>query len=126
MALCSLAMAQESETAANDGWSQHRAIKVLYAGKEGGHREKVFGEFLKKHFDHSKSIPAESLSMETAKGFDVVIVDWMSQYGLDGYPKREGSLHGISLKLGKDFTKPFIAMTYVGTRVRRGFKLDWL
>ena len=64
--------------------------------------------------------------METAKAFDVVIVDWVSQYANDGYPKRESRLFGAPKQLGPDFTKPFIAMTYVGTQVRRGYKLDWL
>lgn len=107
-------------------WAPHRSLKVLYAGKAGKHRDRVFGAFLKQHFDESKTIPLEELSMKTAKDYDVVIVDWMSQYGNDGYKKLKNSLHGAPLKLGPEFTKPFIAMTYVGTQVRRGHKLDWL
>ncbi len=107
-------------------WAPHRSLKVLYAGKANMHRDKVFGAFLSKHFDKSATIPLEQLSMKTAADYDVVIVDWVSQYGNDGYEKREGTLFGAPKKLGPEFTKPFIAMTYVGTQVRRGYKLDWL
>jgi len=109
-----------------DAWAPHRKLKVLYAGKEGGSREKAFAAFLKEHFDESGTIPLGTLSMKTAQGYDVVIVDWVSQYGNDGYPKRENSLHGAPIRLGPEFTKPFIAMSYVGTQVRGGYKLDWL
>lgn len=51
------AFAQPVCTQANDAdpWAKHRGLKVLYAGKEDGHREKVFGQFLKKHFDKGPS-----------------------------------------------------------------------
>ena len=29
----------------HDPWTKHRSTSVLYAGKEGGHREKEFGAF---------------------------------------------------------------------------------
>ena len=109
-----------------DAWAPHRSLKVLYAGSEDGHREVVFGAFLAKWFDKSATLPLAKLSMKTAADYDVVIVDWMSQYGCDGYPKRDGRLHGVPTKLGADFTKPMIAMTYVGTRVRGPYKLNWL
>ena len=51
-----------------NAWQPHRALKVLYAGKEDGHREKVFGEFLGQWFDKSATIPLEKLSMVTAAG----------------------------------------------------------
>lgn len=108
---------------ADDAWTPHRKLKVLYAGKEGGSREQAFAAFLKEHFDKSATIPLEKLSMETAADFNVVIVDWTSQYGNDGYPKTNAL---APLELGPEFTKPLIAMTYVGTCVRRGYKLDWL
>lgn len=110
--------------AGDDAWAPHRKLNVLYAGKEGGSREQAFAAFLQKHFDKSATIPLEKLSMETARDFDVVVVDWTSLYGNDGYPKRERSLFGVVL--GPDFTKPMIAMTYVGAHARRGYKLDWL
>ena len=64
--------------------------------------------------------------MATAANHDVVIVDWVSQYGNDGYPKRDNSLFSAPTTLGPGFTRPTIAMTYVGTQVRSGQKLDWL
>ena len=86
----------------------------------------MFGAFLKKWFDESATLPLEKLSMKTASGYDVVIVDWMSQYGCDGYPKRDGMLFSAPARLGLEFMRPFIAMTYVGTQVRARHKLDWL
>lgn len=118
--------AQTPDSPAEEAWAPHRKIRVLYAGKADMHREKVFGAFLKEHFDVSATIPLGELSMKTAADYDVVIVDWMSQYGCDGYPKRDGRLHSPDVTLGPEFTKPMIAMTYVGTRVRKGYKLDWL
>lgn len=109
-----------------DAWTPNRGLKVLYAGKEDGHREKAFAAFLKKWFDQSATIPMSELSMKTAKDYDVVIVDWVSQYGNDGYAARENRLFSPPIKLGPEFTKPMISMTYVSTRVRSGYKLDWL
>ncbi len=109
-----------------DPWSPHRSLKILYAGKQDGHREKVFAAFLGKWFDQSATIPLERLSTTTAADYDLVIVDWVSQYGNDGYPSRDNSLFGAPTTLGPDFTKPMISMTYVSTQVRRGYKLDWL
>ena len=107
-------------------WKPHRELAVLYAGKEGGHREKVFGEFLACYFDRSATIPASELTMERAEGYDLVIVDWVSQYGNDGYPTRDGMLFSVPVDLSEEFTKPVITMSYVSSNVRRDYKLDWL
>lgn len=123
-ALVQPATAQSEQDSA--AWAPHRSLKVLYAGKEGGHREKAFGAFLKRWFNRSATLPLEKLSMETAADYDVVIVDWVSQYGNDGYPARKGSLFSPPKSLGPEFTKPMISMTYVSTRIRGGYKLDWL
>ena len=64
--------------------------------------------------------------MATAKDYDVVIVDWKSHYGNDGYEKPEPGPNDLPVTLGPEFTKPFITMTYVSARVRGGYKLDWL
>jgi hypothetical protein len=127
--LAAFAVAQDRTAAPSPdepAWQPHRALKVLYAGKAGGHREKVFAEFLGRWFDRSGTVPLADLSMATAADYDLVIVDWVSQYGNDGYEARGDSLHGAPLRLGEDFTKPVVAMTYVGTQVRPGQKLDWL
>jgi len=108
---------------AEDDRDSHRKIAVLQAGYSGGSREAVFTDFLEKHFDRTGKIPLRRLSMETAKGYDVVIVDWKSYYGSDGYEKG-GNADPVDL--GPEFTKPFIAMTYAGTRVRKNYKLDWI
>ncbi|MEM6572523.1 MAG: FG-GAP-like repeat-containing protein [Planctomycetota bacterium] len=106
-------------------WAPHRSTRVLYAGSEGGHRETEFSKFLAEHFDVTATLPLEELSMATAEDYDVVVIDWKSQYGLDGYDKKSG-LHRVPVALGPGFTKPVIAMSYVGTKARRGQKLDWL
>jgi len=112
--------------ATGDSWAPHRKLRVLYAGFEGGHREGVFAEFLARHFDHSATIPLAELSLESARGYDVVIADWVSYYGLDGYEKIGGRPRSVPITLRDDFTKPVVAMTYVGTRLRREHKLNWL
>ena len=125
LAVAAAAQTDPITRSVEDEWASHRSLKILYAGKADGQREKAFAEFLGRWFDTSSTIPLETLSMETAADYDVVIVDWVSQYGNDGYPKRERRLFGAPAKLGPDFTKPIVAMTYVGTQVRRGGKLDW-
>lgn len=119
------APAQQSADASADGWT-HRSIRVLYAGWPGGSREKAFEAFLKQWFDEVSVIGLKDLSMRTAAGSDVVIADWCSQYGNDGYPKRENTLYSAPAKLGPEFTRPVIAMSYVSSQIRAGHKLDWL
>lgn len=120
-AIAAFAPAQDAEA-----WAPHRALKVLYAGKAGGHREKVFGEFLRQWFDRAATIPYGELSEATAAGFDVVILDWMSQYENDGYPPRERGLFSPPGSFGPEFDTPMIAMSYVAATARREYKLDWL
>jgi hypothetical protein len=106
-------------------WAPHRALKVLYAGYPGGSREEAFGAFLEEWFDESAVIPLKELDTDSANGFDLVIVDWTSQYGKDGYEKPQG-LTSAPGELDEDFTKPVIAMDYIGTQLRPRYKLDWL
>ena len=120
------ATATQTPDADAKAWASHRNTRVLYAGWPGGSREKVFAEFLKQWFDTVSVIDLEKLSTATAKDHDVVIADWCSQYGNDGYPKRENSLFSPSVDLADDFTKPVIAMDYVSTALRGRHKLDWL
>lgn len=106
-------------------WAPHRALKILYAGYPEGSREAAFESFLGEWFDKVGTIHLKDLSMATAADWDLVIADWTSQYGKDGYEAPEG-LTSAPANLGDDFTKPVIAMTYVGTQIRRQGKLDWL
>lgn len=122
-ALAILPLAAQSATAAP--WSEHRSLRVLYAGKPEMHREKAFQTFLGKWFDEVGTIDAEKLTLEAAKDYDVVILDWVSQYGNDGYPSSENSLFSVKLKLDPSFDRPIIAMSYVGSQVRRDHKLNW-
>jgi len=107
-------------------WATHRQTRVLYAGWSGGSREKAFEPFLKQWFDTVGVISLEKLSVATAKDYDVVIADWCSQYGNDGYAKNENSLSTPHVELGADFTKPVIAMDFVASSLRNRHKLDWL
>jgi len=107
-------------------WRSHRGTRVLYAGFPGGSREKAFQQFLSQWFDKVGVINLEKLSTTTAADYDVVIADWCSQYGNDGYPKREGTLSMPKLHIEHEFTRPVIAMDYVSSNLRSEYKLDWL
>lgn len=122
--ICSLP-AQEAATV-DRAWTEHRSTRVLYAGWPGGSRERAFEVFLKQWFDNVGVMDLGQLSAENAKSYDVVIADWCSQYGNDGYPRRENGLHAVPMKLGPEFTKPIVAMDYVSSRLRPRGKLDWL
>ena len=118
--------ATQTPDADGKAWAEQRKTRVLYAGWSGGSREKAFEPFLKQWFDTVAVINLEKLSVATAKDYDVVIADWCSQYGNDGYAKSEDSLFSPSVSLGSDFTKPVIAMDYVSSALRGRHKLDWL
>jgi hypothetical protein len=118
--------ATQTPDADRTAWAEHRAMRVLYAGWPGGSREKAFEAFLKQWFDKVGILDLEKLTMATAKDWDVVVADWCSQYGNDGYPKRENSLYSPKIDLDDSFTKPIVAMDYVSTALRSRFKLDWL
>jgi hypothetical protein len=118
--------ATQTPDADQKAWAEHRATRVLYAGWPGGSREKVFEAFLKQWFDKVGVIDLEQLSMATAKEWDVVIADWCSQYGNDGYQKRENSLFSPKIEIDDGFTKPIIAMDYVSSSLRNRGKLVWL
>lgn len=121
------APAQDAATAADtDAWRQHRTTRVLYAGWPDGSREKAFREFLGEWFDEVRVIGLGELSVASAASADVVIADWCSQYGNDGYPQRDGGLHSVPVQLGVEFSKPVIALDYVSSQLRRRHKLDWL
>ena len=111
------------DAAGPDPWAPHRKLKVLYAGYPDGSREAAFETFLRKWFDTVDTIHLEKLSMTTARDFDVIIADWTSYYGKDGYPERAPAL---KTRLPDSFTRPVVAMTYVATRLRPKHKLDWL
>ena len=107
-------------------WRVHRATKVLYAGWPGGSREAAFRAFLERHFDHVEVVDLAKLDAAKAAPHDVVIADWSSQYGKDGYPERKGSLTSAPVSLPVDFDVPVVAMDYVSSNLRRDHKLDWL
>src|SRR5262245_10131567 len=126
-ALCSQPIAQEpaprDDAAA---WAPHRSTKVPFAGWAGGQRELAFVDFLTQWFDVVDAMQLEKLDEKTVGDHAVVIADWASQYGNDGYPARENSLHSPHITLSERFTKPVIAIDYVSSRLWPRGKLDWL
>lgn len=103
--------------------------KILYAGSPGGSREKAFVEFLGEHFKVVEAMNLEKLTVETAAPYDVIVADWTSQYGNDGYGKGVndgGALNMPKVKLPPSFSKPVIAIDYVAAKITRRTKLDWL
>ena len=126
-ALCAQLSAQDPAPR-NDAaaWAPHRSTKVLYAGWAGGTREHAFVDFLKQWFDVVGVLPLEQLNETTARDCDVVIADWCSQYGNDGYPKRDNSLFSPHVALSEHFTKPVIAIDYTSSSLWQRGKLDWL
>ena len=109
---------------AQEAWAAHRGIRVLYAGAPGGSREQAFAKFLRAHFDRVQILDLAKLDAAAATDSDVVIADWVSQYGNDGYQKADPIKVPITLDVG--FTKPVITMSYVASQLRPGRKLDWL
>jgi hypothetical protein len=107
-------------------WHPHRATRVLYAGWPGGVREAAFRDFLERHFDHAAVLDLAKLTKAAASAHDVVIADWGSQYGNDGYPASGKSILEVPVTLPDDFDVPVIAMDYVASQLRPKRKLDWL
>ncbi|MCA8941876.1 MAG: hypothetical protein KDB80_04885 [Planctomycetes bacterium] len=103
--------------------AEQRATKVLYAGP-GGSRETAFAEFLGAWFDTVETMSLDALTRQRAAPFDIVIADWTSQFGNDGYA--EPATGRVPVTLDDDFTKPVIAMSYVAPRLRPNHKLEWL
>lgn len=101
-----------------------RTLAILYAGSPGGFRETSYTKFLHEWFDKVDAIDLRKLSVEAAKPYDVVIADWTSRYGKDGYVE---DMSGADLVLPKEFTKPVIMLSAVGGELTRGrSKIGWL
>ena len=109
-----------------EAWAKHRGIRVLYAGWPGGSREKAFKAFLEQWFDRVGILDLKKLSVETAADYNIVIADWGSHHGKDGYWRGAESLFSAKITLGPEFKTPIIAMGYVGGIIRLEYKLDWL
>lgn len=107
-------------------WGDRRKIKVLYAGMPGGSRETVFREFLGVWFDEVGVIDLNELNARIADPFDVVVADWASHYGNDGYDADAPSRLRRTVTLGDEFDKPIVAFASVADHLRPEHKLDWL
>ena len=96
----------------------------MYAGSPGGSREESFKDFLGRWFDQADVIDLRELSVKAAQPYDVVIADWRSRYGKDGYPD---SMEGAGVQLPANFVKPVLMISAVGGElVRRQAKIGWL
>jgi len=101
-----------------------RSLKILYAGSPGGFREKAYTSFLHDWFDKVDAIDLRTLSVKAAEPYDVVIADWTSRCGHDGYVE---DMSGAGVVLPQDFTKPVIMLSAVGGELTRGrSKIGWL
>jgi hypothetical protein len=101
-----------------------RTLKILYAGSPGGFREGSFKTFLQEWFDKAETIDLRELTVAAAEPYDVVIADWTSRYGKDGYAE---DMSGAGVLLPKDFAKPVIMVSAVGGELVRGrSKIGWL
>ena len=102
---------------------EHQRTKVLYAGSPDGFREKVYVEFLGEWFAEVGVISLSDLDAKAAEPYDVVIADWRSWYGNDGYSK-ERVYHRTTLS--RDFSKPVVMIGAVGGKLARKSKIGWL
>ena len=97
-------------------------LSVLYAGEVGEPRSADWMEFLSDSFARVDSIDISRLSMETAAGADVVIID--GRYALEDY-----RIHLPKVpELDRDFTKPVVMVGAAAgkTLTQMDLKLDWM
>ena len=106
-------------------WGENRKLKVLYAGMPEGSRETVFVDFLRVWFDEVGVMDLTRLDAEAAAPYDVVVADWASHYGNDGYSEDASSALRSGKALGDGFTKPIVAIASVADHLRPRHKLDW-
>jgi len=99
-------------------------LSVLYAGAKDDPRTAEFTEFLSKTFTRVEAIELETLSPETARGADVVIIDAPTPY--EG--KGDFKMPRVP-ELGADYRKPTILVGAAGGAfLVQGpkLKLGWL
>jgi hypothetical protein len=114
---------QLTQQAEHELFGEAKNTKILYAGSPGGSREKAFTEFLKQWFDKVDTLDLRKLNSSSAEPYDVVIADWTSRYGNDGYKK---DMNGPSIQLGPKFKKPIVMIGAVGGEIAKHSLLDWL
>ncbi len=119
----SLAAGQDASAVPSPGLGAAKDWKILYAGSPDGFREKAWVEFLREHFATVDARSLAGISPADAAPYDVVIADWTSRYGNDGYPK---DFAGPETALGSGWTKPTILIGAVGGEIARHSLIDWL
>jgi hypothetical protein len=83
-------------------------LKVLYAGNPGSDREKDFKAFLSEHFAKVGTTDYRKFKDESAKGYDVVILDWTSIYPRD----EDGKILAKSDRLNEPESIPALSKRY--------------
>ena len=107
---------------AQDAAKRIADLTVAYAGQEGHARTREWTAFLAGRVRSVRTLPLLSLSAETVKDVDVVIVDAPSPYKPGGIKLTKGS------KLSARYGKPTVLLGAAGgsTLSKLRIKLDWL
>jgi hypothetical protein len=107
-------------------------LKVLYAGNLGSDREKDFKAFLSEHFARVGTTDYRKFKDESAKGYDVVILDWTSIYPRDENGKILAKIDGLNSPdpiptLSEGYDRPTILIGAAGGFVAQTLrlKIDW-
>jgi hypothetical protein len=83
-------------------------LSVLYAGNPGSDREKDFKALLSEHFARVGTTDYRKFKDESAKGYDVVILDWTSIYPRD----KHGTILPKINELNSPHPNPEISVGY--------------
>lgn len=87
-------------------------LRILYVGRPGSMREKVFVEFLEKHFRSVGTAELATFKPSRTKGFDVMILD----YPGDGF--KAPRVH-----LPRSYARPTVTMGVAGAFIGGGHGL---
>jgi hypothetical protein len=107
-------------------------LDVLYAGNPGSEREKDFTTLLNRYFTKVSATDYRRFTAESAKGHDVVILDWTSIYPRDEHGKIAEKFDRLNSpdpipQVTESYDRPTIligaAGGWVAQRVR--LKIDW-
>lgn len=102
-----------------------KKLKILLAGKRGGEREKIFGQFLARYFAKVETVNLDQLTEKVAAPYDIVIADWERRYAHGGFQDHKKP----KLRIPDGFSKPIIMIGMVSGEIQRltkiGYGLGW-
>jgi hypothetical protein len=108
------------------------ALKVLYAGNPGSDREQDFNKFLKKSFATVGTTDYRTFKEDSAKDYDVLILDWTSMYPRDHEGNIKKDFSGLNTptppSLSSRFDRPTILIGAAGCNAAQALqlKINWL